>query len=140
MKVRNRYLLTMAGVWVPCLALAAALLWATTGGWPVVAQGSGTFFNSITVNGDIDVYGTGVIRDSLSNTVRTQVTSGGVTVAGATDSPNIYGGYNGNAVGGGVQGSFIGAGGSASENWIWLRRSSWRRRLAMRSLSLVMGR
>jgi hypothetical protein len=24
MKVRNRYLLTMAGVWVPCLALAAA--------------------------------------------------------------------------------------------------------------------
>jgi len=101
------------------LVMVAIIVMAASGG-RVTAQSGGNYFDKITVGGDVDIYGTGVIRDSLSDTVRQQVTSGGLTVAGAVNSPNITGGYTGNAIGGSVYGSVIAGGGRVADPNSWL--------------------
>jgi hypothetical protein len=100
------------------LIMVAVIVIVASGGM-VTAQSGGNYFDKITVGGDVDIYGTGVIRDSLSDTVRAQVTSGGLTVAGAVNSPNITGGYTGNAIGGSNYGSVIAGGGRVADpnNW-----------------------
>lgn len=95
------------------LAMIIIVILAASGGM-VTAQSGGNYFDKVTVGGDVDIYGTGVIRDSRDDTIRQQVTSGGLTVAGAVTSPNIYSGHNGNSVAAGVQGAFIGGGGNGT--------------------------
>lgn len=99
------------------LVLVGALVWLASG-VGIVAQSGGNYFDKVTVGGDLDMYGTGVIRDSSGDTVQVQVTSGRTTVAGNAVSPNIYGGATGNAVASGVYGAVISGGGTvASGEW-----------------------
>ncbi len=77
----------------------ALLLWGVSlGGMTAQAQSGGNYFDNVTVGGDLDMYGTGVIRDTRDQTVRAQVTGGGLTVSGAAASANIIAGYTGNSV------------------------------------------
>ncbi len=84
----------------------------------VVAQSGGNYFDKVTVGGDLDMYGTGVIRDSSGDTVQAAATSGRWTLAGNATSPNIYAGATGNAPATGVYGAVIAGGGTvASGDW-----------------------
>lgn len=99
------------------LILVGVLVWLASGGG-IVAQSGGNYFDKITVGGDIDHYGSGVIRDTLDQSVQARVTSGGWNLIGRPYSPNIYGGYTGNAVLATLEGAFIGGGGtSGTETW-----------------------
>lgn len=94
------------------LFLVGLLVWLATGAgtW---AQSGGNYFDKITVGGDIDHYGTGVIRDTKDQTIQAVVTAGGWNlIATVGGSPNIYGGYTGNAISSGTYGGFIGGGGT----------------------------
>ena len=100
------------------LMLVGVLVWLASGGGIVAQSGGGTYFDNVTLNGDLDIYGTGVIRDSSGDTVQVQVTSGRTTVAGNAVSPNIYGGATANAVASGVYGAVIAGGGTvATGEW-----------------------
>ena len=94
------------------LILVGVLVWLATGAgtW---AQSGGNYFDKITVGGDIDHYGTGVIRDTKDQTVQAVVTSGGWNLVATTGgSPNIYGGVTGNSISSSTYGGFIGGGGT----------------------------
>jgi len=94
------------------LILVGVLVWLATGAgtW---AQSGGNYFDKITVGGDIDHYGTGVIRDTKDQTVQAAVTSGGWNlIATVGGSPNLYGGVTGNAISSSSYGGFIGGGGT----------------------------
>lgn len=80
----------------------------------VVAQSGGNYFDKVTVGGDLDMYGTGVIRDSSGDTVQAAVTSGRWTLAGNATSPNVYAGATGNAPATGVYGAVIAGGGTVA--------------------------
>ncbi len=108
MKTREKLWLILVCVLLSALAgFAVAWLLAQD---QEIAQGSNYFGDIVTE--DIDMYGDGVVRDSLNDTVAIQVTSGGLRVTGATTSPNIIAGYSGNAASG--QGSVVGGGGANS--------------------------
>jgi len=110
---------TISGRWMRLL-LALVLLGAMTltlrhdsAASPRAQSGGGTYFDSITANGDVDIWGTGVIRDTKDQSVQAMVTSGGWNLmATAGGSPNIYGGVTGNAISSGTYGGFIGGGGT----------------------------
>lgn len=77
-------------------------------------QIGGTYFDDVTVNGSLDIYGAGVIRDSLGDTVQAAATSGRWTLAGNATSANLYAGSTGNAVAAGLYGTVIAGGGTGS--------------------------
>jgi len=108
---------TISGRRVLSLMLVGVLVWLASGGG-IVAQSGGNYFDKITVGSDIDMYGTGAIRDSLSDTVQAMVTSGHLTVAGNATSPNVTAGATGNAAASGVYGAVIAGGGTvAAGTW-----------------------
>jgi hypothetical protein len=81
-------------------------------------QIGGTYFDDVTVNGSLDIYGAGVIRDSLGDTVQAAATSGRWTLAGNATSANLYAGSTGNAVAAGLYGTVIAGGGTgATGTW-----------------------
>jgi len=82
------------------------------------AQSGGNYFDNVTLSGDLDMYGAGVIRDSSDDTVQAAVTSGRWTLAGNATSPNVYAGAPGNAPATGVYGAVIAGGGTvAAGTW-----------------------
>lgn len=94
------------------LLLVGVLVWLASGGW-LAAQSGGNYFDKVTVGGDLDIYGTGVIRDTRDQTVQAAVTAGGWNLVATTGgSPNIYGGVTGNAISSSSYGGFIGGGGT----------------------------
>ena len=93
--------------------LVALLVWLASGGG-IVAQSGGNYFDKVTVGGDLDMYGTGVIRDSLNDTVQAAATSGRWTLAGNATGANIYAGATGNAPAAGLYGTVIAGGGTGS--------------------------
>lgn len=83
------------------------------------AQSGGNYFDKVTLGGDLDMYGTGAIRDSLSDTVQAMVTSGHLTVAGNATSPNVTAGATGNVAASGVYGAVIAGGGTVAAGTGW---------------------
>lgn len=77
-------------------------------------QSGGAYFDDVTVNGSLDIYGAGVIRDSLGDTVQAAATAGRWTLAGNATSANLYAGSTGNAVAAGLYGTVIAGGGTGS--------------------------
>ncbi len=77
-------------------------------------QSGGTYFDDVTLNGSLDIYGAGVIRDSLDDTVQAAATSGRWTLAGNATSANLYAGATGNAPAAGLYGTVIAGGGTGS--------------------------
>jgi hypothetical protein len=111
--MKRIHVIALVTVCLVVSALAGGLTAFLTTPDPEVQQGA--YFDDLTVDGDVDVYGEGVIRDSRDQTVRAQVTGGGLMVQGVMTSPNIYGGYSGNAVADGLVGAFIGGGGTTTD-------------------------
>lgn len=103
--VRGRQALT--------LLVVGLLVWLISGGGSLAQSGGGAYFDDVTANGDVDIYGTGVIRDTADQSVQAVVTSGGWNlIATAGGSPNIYGGVTGNSISSSTYGGFIGGGGT----------------------------
>ncbi|MCK9629027.1 MAG: hypothetical protein M0R37_10600 [Bacteroidales bacterium] len=94
------------------LLLIAALVLVSTVDHQVQAQSGGNYFDDVTVGGDLDIYGTGVIRDTDDDTVQAAATSGRWTLAGNATSANLYAGATGNAVAAGLYGATIAGGGT----------------------------
>ncbi len=94
------------------LLLIAALVLVSTVDHQVQAQSGGNYFDDVTVGGDLDIYGTGVLRDTKDDVVQAAATSGRWTLAGNATSANLYAGSTGNAVAAGLYGATIAGGGT----------------------------
>jgi hypothetical protein len=94
-----------------CMVIAGGLAgaWFATAREAPVARGT-NYYDAVSVEQFLDLYGDAVIQDLLNDSVVISVTGGGLEVIGVITSPNIIGGYSGNEVTG--VGSIVAGGGA----------------------------